>query len=52
VNGTPDDFAGKEFTELLMSLDLQRPGVSFYALGHSTETIAGAKPGTKLPSTR
>ena len=40
-NNTPDDAIGKEFTKLLKSLDLKRPGVSFYALRHTFETIAG-----------
>jgi len=39
--GTPDDAVGKEFTKLLQRLGLKRPGVSFYALRHTFETIAG-----------
>lgn len=39
--GTPDDAVGKEFTKPFKSLDLKRKGVSFYALRHTFETIAG-----------
>lgn len=41
AKGTPDDSVGKEFTKLLKDLGLKRPGVSFYALRHATETIGG-----------
>ncbi|MCH7688573.1 MAG: tyrosine-type recombinase/integrase [Planctomycetes bacterium] len=37
--GTPDDAVGKEFAKLLKELDLKRPGVSFYALRHTFQTI-------------
>lgn len=40
-SGTPDDAIGKEFAKLLRSLELKRPGVSFYALRHTFETIGG-----------
>lgn len=36
-----DDPVGKEFTKLLVSLKLKRPGLSFYALRHTFETIGG-----------
>ena len=39
--GTPDDAIGKEVSKLLKTLELKRPGVSFYALRHSFETIGG-----------
>lgn len=43
-NGTPDDSIGKEFTKLLNKHKLKRPGIGFYALRHTTETIgSGAK---------
>ena len=38
---TPDDAVGKEFAKLLVQLDLKRPGLSFYALRHTFETIGG-----------
>ena len=37
----PDDAIGKEFSKLLNRLNLKRPGVSFYALRHTFETIGG-----------
>ncbi len=40
-NETPNDEIGKQFAKLLRSLKLKRPGVSFYALRHGFETIAG-----------
>ena len=40
-NNTPDDAVGKEFTKLLRKLNLKRPGVNFYALRHTFETIGG-----------
>ncbi len=36
-----DDPVGKEFAKLLVSLKLKRPGLSFYALRHTFETIGG-----------
>ena len=36
-----DSPVSKEFRKLLNSLDLYRPGLSFYALRHCFETIAG-----------
>jgi integrase len=41
AKGTPADALGQEFAKLLTDLDLKRPGVSFYALRHTFETIAG-----------
>jgi len=38
-NGSPDDGVGQVFTELLKKLKLKRPGVSFYALRHTFQTI-------------
>jgi integrase len=40
-NGTPSDALGQEFTKVLSKLNLKRPGVSFYALRHGFETVAG-----------
>ncbi len=40
VNGSPSDPIGGEFNKLLVELELKRPGVSFYALRHTTQTIA------------
>jgi integrase len=39
--GTPDDAVGKEFAKLLQSLGLKRPGLNFYALRHTFQTIGG-----------
>jgi integrase len=36
-----DDSVAKEFTKLLKALELRRPGVGFYALRHTFETIGG-----------
>ena len=36
-----DDPVGKEFTKLLSTLKLKRPGLSFYALRHTFATVAG-----------
>jgi integrase len=38
-----DDPISKEFTKLLKTLDMKRPGVSFYALRHGFETMAASK---------
>ena len=38
---TPSSPVGQETTKLLQSLDIHRPGLSFYALRHTFETIAG-----------
>jgi integrase len=40
--GTPDDAIGKEFAKLLTTLKLKRPGLGFYAIRHTFETIGGA----------
>ena len=37
-----DDAVGKEFTKLVKALGLHRPGLSFYAIRHTFETIGGA----------
>jgi len=39
--GTPADAIGQEFSKLLTELGLKRPGISFYALRHTVETIGG-----------
>jgi integrase len=39
--GHPDDAIGKAFAKLLSRLELKRPGLNFYALRHTFETIAG-----------
>jgi len=39
--GTPADALGQEFAKLLTSHGLKRPGLSFYALRHTFETIGG-----------
>jgi integrase len=39
--GSPDDAIGKEFSKLLTRLGMKRPGLNFYALRHTFETIAG-----------
>jgi integrase len=36
-----DDPIGKEFSKVLVKLGLKRPGLSFYALRHTFETIGG-----------
>ncbi|MFN0198466.1 MAG: tyrosine-type recombinase/integrase [Planctomycetaceae bacterium] len=41
ANKTPDDAIGKEFAKLLKSLEIKRKGVSFYAIRHGFETVAG-----------
>ena len=38
---TPDSPVSKEFRKLLDSLAMHRPGLGFYALRHTFETIAG-----------
>jgi integrase len=40
-SGTPSDALGQEFSKLLTALELKRPGISFYALRHTFETVAG-----------
>lgn len=40
-NRTPNDEIGKAFAKLLRELNLKRPGISFYALRHTFETIGG-----------
>ena len=40
-NGAPADAIGQEFSKVLRALRLKRQGVSFYALRHGFETIAG-----------
>lgn len=39
-SGTPADALGQEFSKLLTTLGIKRPGVSFYALRHAWRTIA------------
>jgi len=39
--GTQIDSVALEFSKLLQGLDLKRPGVNFYALRHTFETIGG-----------
>ena len=39
--GAPNDVLGKAFSRLLKQLGLKKPGISFYALRHTFETIAG-----------
>ncbi|MDA0832346.1 MAG: tyrosine-type recombinase/integrase [Planctomycetota bacterium] len=41
ATGTPDDAIGKEFAKLLNRLKIKRKGVSFYAIRHGFETVAG-----------
>ena len=41
AKGTPDSPVSKETTKLLRSMRIHRPGVSFYCLRHTFETIAG-----------
>jgi len=40
-SGAPADSISQEFTKVLRTLGLKRPRVSFYALRHTFETIAG-----------
>lgn len=40
-SGTPADALGQQFAKLLKELGIKRPGVSFYALRHTFETIGG-----------
>jgi integrase len=40
-SGTPADALGQQFSKLLTELEIKRPGVSFYALRHTFETIGG-----------
>jgi integrase len=40
-SGAPSDSLGQEFSRLLRKLGLKRKGLSFYALRHTFETIAG-----------
>jgi len=42
VSGKGDDAIAKETRKLLNDLGIYRPGVTFYALRHTFETIAGA----------
>lgn len=41
ANGAPKDAIGQEFDKTLRKLKLKRPGLAFYALRHTFETIAG-----------
>jgi integrase len=41
VRKNADDPVCKEFNKLLVSLELKRPGLSFYGLRHTFETIGG-----------
>lgn len=36
-----DDAVGKQFSKVLLGLGLKRPGLAFYALRHTLETIGG-----------
>lgn len=40
-SSTPNDEIGKSFAKTLAALDLKRPGLGFYALRHTFETVAG-----------
>ena len=40
-SGTPADALGQQFSKLLTENEIKRPGVSFYALRHTFETIGG-----------
>ena len=40
-SGTPADAIGQQFSKLLTELKLKRPGLGFYALRHTFETIGG-----------
>lgn len=39
--GAPHDAIGQEFSKVLKTLGLKRPGIGFYALRHGFETIGG-----------
>ena len=39
--GNPVDAVSNEFSKLLTRLDLKQPGIHFYALRHTFETIGG-----------
>ena len=39
--GVPIDQVGKQFTKLMTACGIRRPGVNFYALRHTFETIGG-----------
>lgn len=39
--GTPLDAIGQSFSKVLIDLGIKRPGLSFYALRHTLETIGG-----------
>lgn len=41
ARGTKDDAVSKEFAKLVRKLKLHRPGLGFYALRHTFETIGG-----------
>ena len=41
AKGTPADALGQEFDKVVKKLGLKRPGVSFYAIRHGFETVAG-----------
>uniref|UniRef100_A0A7C2JZJ8 Tyr recombinase domain-containing protein n=1 Tax=Schlesneria paludicola TaxID=360056 RepID=A0A7C2JZJ8_9PLAN len=41
ANGHPDDAIAKLFSKRMAALGLKRPGLNFYALRHTFETIAG-----------
>jgi len=38
--GTPDDAVAKEFAKVLNALKLKRPGLNFYGLRHTFQTVA------------
>lgn len=41
AKGSPCDAVGLEFGKVIRTLGLKRPGVSFYAMRHGFETVAG-----------
>lgn len=42
AKGAPKDAIGQEFNKVLCRLGLKRPRLSYYALRHGFETVAGA----------
>jgi len=39
ANGANDDAIAKEFSKVLQELDMKRPGLNFYALRHTFQTV-------------